>query len=567
MKKHWDRVAHHARNNVRTWLLGGLGVLLIGNVIVQLLYPSTTMLPFMTVENVAVGSMSKSAAAERLDNAYAKTQQDIYFTGEMVPFLSPTLSDLGFSTSNLERVDDATYPWYLRIVPTSLFWAHSVRPVAEQLDGEQNPETLRSYITNTFGEDCRVVPVDATLRAVDDTLEVVDARPGGDCDLQQVTDLLESVKPSLNPASIVIDGTEIEAVVSNADAQALADQLTKAIGKDVVFRFNKVNQVVKAKDVLPWIDFASAHNRLDYSINEQRADLFLSKSFANELEAANAQEKTVADFPELTRAISADGGLSLDMPRLAADLKLYFVNKGDAVIVYSRDYTTSDAKMAALMKKFADSHDGSYAVSLVELSGDRRHASYNGNASYVTASTYKLFVAYSSLLRVESGAWKWSDQILDGQDLSSCFDDMISNSDNACGEALLSKIGFSKITKEARAIGAVDTSFIGDRGDGIRSAANDQALLLSLLYSGKILDQQSSRDKWIDAMQNNIYRKGIPAGLKGITVADKVGFLDALLHDSAIVYSPKGTYVLVIMTDNSSWADIADLANQIEVYR
>jgi hypothetical protein len=42
-------------------------------------------------------------------------------------------------------------------------------------------------------------------------------------------------------------------------------------------------------------------------------------------------------------------------------------------------------------------------------------------------------------------------------------------------------------------------------------------------------------------------------------VADKVGFMDGLLHDAAIVYGPNGTYVLAVMTDGSSWATIADL--------
>ena len=40
-----------------------------------------------------------------------------------------------------------------------------------------------------------------------------------------------------------------------------------------------------------------------------------------------------------------------------------------------------------------------------------------------------------------------------------------------------------------------------------------------------------------------------------------------LLHDAAIVYSPSGTYVLVIMTDGSSWAEIAALTRKIEELR
>ena len=67
-------------------------------------------------------------------------------------------------------------------------------------------------------------------------------------------------------------------------------------------------------------------------------------------------------------------------------------------------------------------------------------------------------------------------------------------------------------------------------------------------------------------MKRNVYRQGIPAGASG-TVADKVGFLNGLLHDAAIVYSPKGTYVLVILTNGSSWANIAELTKKIEALR
>lgn len=219
------------------------------------------------------------------------------------------------------------------------------------------------------------------------------------------------------------------------------------------------------------------------------------------------------------------------------------------------------------MQNFATTHSGSFGIALTELSGSYRHASYQGDTKFTTASTYKLFVAYSTLLRIESGAWHWSDQIEGGYDLTTCFDRMIRLSDNACASAMLSKIGYQAITNEAHAIGATTTSFLGRDGNGIISSASDEALLLSALQKGQILSQQTNRDIWINAMKSNVYRQGIPKGIPSATVADKVGFLDALLHDAAIVYSPTGTYVLVIMTNNSSWATIADLASQIEALR
>lgn len=64
-------------------------------------------------------------------------------------------------------------------------------------------------------------------------------------------------------------------------------------------------------------------------------------------------------------------------------------------------------------------------------------------------------------------------------------------------------------------------------------------------------------------MKRQIYRSGIPAGSHGAAVADKVGFLDGYLHDAGIVYSPKATYALVIMSSGSSWSNISDLADAV----
>jgi beta-lactamase class A len=230
--------------------------------------------------------------------------------------------------------------------------------------------------------------------------------------------------------------------------------------------------------------------------------------------------------------------------------------------VYTRTYSKTDTGLDALLTQFAQAHSGTFGVSYVELDGQSRRGTYNDTRVFETASTYKLFVAYGTLKRIESGAWHWSDQVNGGRDLTKCFDDMIVKSDNACAEALLSKIGYATLTNEIHAIGLNNSSFVKSY---IQSTAADEATFLGALQAGQLLSP-SSTSTLISAMKRNIYRQGIPAGASG-TVADKVGFLYALLHDASIVYSPSGTYVLVIMTDGSSWGTIADLTRQIESWR
>jgi beta-lactamase class A len=233
-------------------------------------------------------------------------------------------------------------------------------------------------------------------------------------------------------------------------------------------------------------------------------------------------------------------------------------------VEYSRSYTPTDAGMSALLKHYAESHTGTFGISLIELSDKRRKASYQDDKTFTTASTYKLFVAYSALKRVEEGAWQWLDQIQGGRNLEKCFDDMIVRSDNACAEAMLQKIGYKAATSEIQALGLKNTTFL--KGDTPITTAGDLSLFNAMLQSNQVLSQQASRDRLLAAMKRNIYRQGIPAGTSS-QVADKVGFLDGLFHDAAIVYAPTGPYVLTIMSDGSNWATIADLTRQIESLR
>jgi beta-lactamase class A len=225
-------------------------------------------------------------------------------------------------------------------------------------------------------------------------------------------------------------------------------------------------------------------------------------------------------------------------------------------VAYQRSYSATRAGLQALLNDLVAAK-GDYGISVRFLDGSV--VSAKGDKSYHPASTYKLYVAYSLLKRIESGEIKWDDASTGGKTISQCFDLMIVNSDNTCAEWFGNKIGWNTITAEVRALGLDST----DVGFGTKkSTANDETTFLVKLQNCSIL-QQAECDRLLGVMKRQIYRSGIPAGV-GVTVADKVGFLDGLLHDSAVVYSPNKTYTLTIMTNGSSWANIADAAKQIQ---
>lgn len=544
-------------------------------VIFQLLYPVNALVPFSSIDNVKMTSLSKTDAIETLNNRFIASEVAVHFNSSDTAFLKVSPGDVGISSSNEERILAMNYPWYLRLVPTSIFWAHIFNDDVTERKYQRDEGKLVAFLTTTFGDTCHLDVRNATLEVSNTTIQLVESFSGGDCDFEELAAKLSSVKPTNYGAKVIISGDEVKPIILTKEAEEFAVHVTDVIKGGVEINNGEDKHKVPKEILRTWLDFGVADGKLDYSFNAKHSASYLGEHIASAVEKPTGESVVVLrDFIEKSRDVG-ESGIVLNQSKMLSSIKTS-LEKGEKVVAvevdiiqptvkYVHTYSPDDAALNALIKKYADSHSGTYGVSLRELSGQRRSASYLAGTQYMTASTYKLFVAYSTLLRVESGEWHWTDRINAGRDLTQCFKDMIQLSDNKCAVALLRKVTVKSLTDEAHAIGAVNTSFMVPYS--IKSTAKDESLLLSLLETGQILSQQSSRDIWIAAMKKNIYRKGIPKGIPSVIVADKVGFLYGWLHDASIVYSPKGTYVLIIMTENASWANIAELAAQIETLR
>ena len=119
-------------------------------------------------------------------------------------------------------------------------------------------------------------------------------------------------------------------------------------------------------------------------------------------------------------AIAAPGGAAPDNAAVQAGIQCleqqgYLVhNYYDDDKKFQRFGGTDEGRLAQLNAAAADPEvqivmalRGSYGISRILPQIDFRAMADSG----------KLFVGYSSLLKVESGAWQWSDQIQGGKDL------------------------------------------------------------------------------------------------------------------------------------------------------
>jgi len=548
------------------------GVLIIALLMIaQLIYPSNYMLPFQKVDGIDYGGKTKDYVVKDLDQRYQNLKADFYVNGSNSIYKSVDLVDLGFSNlTNQSRIDSYSYPWYLRLIPFSVLWSGLTVNVDEAPQYNKDSAILNDFIATTFGDDCHIDPVDASIEPTGSDLKVLESSNGGTCDSTEIYDSVYNADIRIDNSAININssGDKSPRIVTTT-ATLLAEKIKKSVDGAVKIKFENNEYSIPSSTIYSWLKFDNTGSQITFNINNEVANTYVKDTLGEKV--YKAEETTtlhMLEYIETSRDTGKDGQEIDTEKTIVSIFKLINsdIDKAEisvktipAKIVYDTKTITNDATIQSTIENFASSHSGTYAVYFQEISGAYKKATYRPTQTYTTASTYKLFVAYSVLLRIESGEWSWSGTIA-GQSISTCFDKMISLSDNTCAEYFLSRIGRSAVTNEAHSIGSSDTYF---DNNGIESTARDLAILLIKLQTSQILKNQDSRDKLINAMKNKVYVLGIPNGTSG-TVADKVGFLFNLLHDASIVYNSKDTYVLVILTENSSWSNIAALTKEIE---
>lgn len=567
---------------VRQWLAAHKKQLVVGVpagllvliVLVQLFYPGNRLLPLQKIDESSYGLNEKSEAVKALDATYKRTSLQLYFGDAAKPQFTPKLGEFGLTASNSKRIDELKYPWYMRLVPTSILWAHLIYPPTPP-DYTRDEKRLDKYLATELDGSCSVAPQNATAKVADGTIVVVPEVDGGVCKESDVRSALMGLKvtlPAEARARVAMDPRP--APLRAPDVRPIVETINTQIGNKITLSHDTISLDVAQKELHKWLAFSTEGDKLSVSLATEQSDKYLRDNLDDKLtRPAGTTKVTTRDFVEVSREDGASGQ-RLDTDVTRAHIIEYLLARSETITIaaasvdprveYTRNYSNSDTGLSALMKHYAETNPGTYGVSLIELDGKRRRASFEDTRKFTTASTYKLYVAFSALKRIESGEYKWSDQIVGGRNLEQCFEDMIAKSDNPCAEALVAKIGYRPITQDAHTVVSPSTTFLDT--ESYKTTAGDLSTFMASLATRQIPLRAESIERLTESLKRNVYRQGIPAGANG-QVANKVGFLDGFLHDAAIVYSPSGTYALSIMTDGSSWANIAKLTRDIEKLR
>ena len=139
---------------------------------------------------------------------------------------------------------------------------------------------------------------------------------------------------------------------------------------------------------------------------------------------------------------------------------------------------------------------------------------------------------------------------------------MISISANMPALLLTEKVKLSTIATFLTQNGFKESK-VGTGSEAPETTPSDMALFFEKLYKGELANQEYTA-KIIDLLKSQQLNDKLPKYLPEDTVvAHKTGEIGWFSHDAGIVYSPKGDYIIVILSESDSPAVAEDRIAQV----
>jgi beta-lactamase class A len=214
------------------------------------------------------------------------------------------------------------------------------------------------------------------------------------------------------------------------------------------------------------------------------------------------------------------------------------------------------APLQRLIDTFTAGQPAQWGIYVQDLrTGATAHS--NSDTQFLSASLYKLFVAYGIYQQIDAGR-------LPAARVAACLNQMITVSSNDCGQALGNRLGWGEFNAQLKAAGFNHTNLASLQ----KTSAADVALLLERLYQGKLLSPASTQ-AFLGLLKAQQINNRLPIGLPaGTPMAHKTGDLFGYVHDAGIVYGPTSAYLVAVLSGpwsapGSAPSRFAELSRQL----
>ena len=288
--------------------------------------------------------------------------------------------------------------------------------------------------------------------------------------------------------------------------------------------------------------------------------------------------------PEPPPTRGGGAGLLLALAISAAGLSLYFGGHWlhrrlfeppeDTKTVESPINDREWQEMQAALLEASGAYSGNVGIYMKDLHTGRVWE-YRADRSFPSASLIKVPIMASVLEKVKegsltldteikltrrgrvggSGSLKW---VRDGTSLSvrEIIYKMITESDNTATRMLINYVGMDYLAEKFSRLGLSVTN-ITQEGMSLSSyrvarenytTAREMGGLMEKIYNGELVDREAS-EFMMEVLKHNKSRSRLRRGLPlGWEIGHKTGLLRMACHDVGIVFSPRGDYVLAVLT-------------------
>lgn len=519
----------------------------------------------------SVGGMLRAEIEQRVDELYDKSTVEV--RGKDRVMLAYKVADVGISTDKANIVDRTlSYPWWQRLIPSSILWA---APDVETFEPTIDEQALATFVERNqhnfviAGENAHLTVDGATVKIAGGSQG---ARLGAD---QFVRGVKEAEYSLGKETDLAVNFTHTDPAIRATDlteqqrrAQAIVDHDMELVFEDIAVAADKAT-------IASWLVFdqagASRAEEIVIGLDAEKVTTFIKSHFDKKVvQPAGITEVYLTDGVEQSRK-SGPNGRAIDMTQMVKKIEQVLTNSTQAEVSLpvmttpvpprinnNHTFTKSPAGLQAYVNSLGE--DGDIRVTIRQIGGSGWYASYRGGEQTVAASTYKVYVVAYALNQIAEKKLSYDDPI-NGMTMRECIERTIVQSDNACPEAMIEKFGRTNLNNFLYARGySRATTFTNATAS--QTTTNDLHKAMLEIDNGQLVNG-AERTLMLQLMARTHHRQGIPAGSAG-SVNNKVGFLWSYLNDAAIVKHPSGTYVISIMTNNQSWSKIAEITKKAE---
>lgn len=234
---------------------------------------------------------------------------------------------------------------------------------------------------------------------------------------------------------------------------------------------------------------------------------------------------------------------------------------------------TQSSSLKAVVEKSLEGTQGTYSVVINNLKTGENYLK-DDHRVFEAASLYKLWVMATVYQQIQQGKLKETlvlsqsiptlnkkfsidpesaEQAEGGITMSvnTALNQMITISHNYAALLLTEKIRLSTVGNWLKQNNFTEST-VGTSSELPMTTAAETALFLEKIYKQQLVDAQSSQ-KMLELLKGQKLNGKLPKNLPpGTVVAHKTGELGWFSHDAGIIFTPKGDYIIVVMSESKS---------------